>query len=91
MAEHAPRSENARHAEVRQDSLAQILGVWAAAAIPMGLLACVVAPLLEDQLEGDEPFLRRPRGRSRAGTRRADGRRRPTGSGREKPRERAAY
>jgi uncharacterized protein len=41
---------------VRQYSLAQILGVWAAAAIPMGVLAWVVAPLLEDRLGGDEPL-----------------------------------
>jgi uncharacterized protein len=48
--------EDPQHAEVRQYSLAQILGVWAAAAVPMGLLAWVVAPLLEDQVTGDEPF-----------------------------------
>jgi len=30
--------------------------VWAAAAIPMGVLAWVVAPLLRDQLGGDEPL-----------------------------------
>jgi uncharacterized protein len=45
-----------RYASVRQYSLAQILGVWAAAAIPMGLLAWVFAPLLRDQLGGDEPL-----------------------------------
>jgi uncharacterized protein len=32
--------------------LAQILLVWAAAAVPMGLLAWVVAPLVADQLSG---------------------------------------
>ena len=45
-----------RYAAVRQYSLAQILAVWAAAAIPMGLLAWVAAPLLEDVLGGDEPL-----------------------------------
>jgi membrane protease YdiL (CAAX protease family) len=41
---------------VRQYSLAQILAVWAAAAVPMGVLAWVVAPWLSDQLGGDEPL-----------------------------------
>ena len=41
---------------MRQYSLAQILGVWAAAAVPMGVLAWVVAPWLRDQLGGDEPL-----------------------------------
>lgn len=45
-----------RHEAVRQYSLGQILAVWAAAAVPMGALAWIVAPLLEDQLEGDEPL-----------------------------------
>ena len=48
--------EDARYAEVRQYSLAQILGVWAAAAVPMALLAWVVAPWLSDQLGGKEPL-----------------------------------
>jgi hypothetical protein len=52
--EYAGRED--RHAAVRQYSLAQILAVWAAAAIPMGLLAWVAAPLLEDVLGGDEPL-----------------------------------
>lgn len=43
-----------RYAAVRQYSPAQILGVWAAAAVPMGLLAWVGAPLLRDHLGGDE-------------------------------------
>src|SRR4051794_3846318 len=38
--------------EPQQLRLAQILGVWAAAALPMALLAWVVAPLLADQLSG---------------------------------------
>jgi uncharacterized protein len=45
-----------RYAGVRQYSLAQILAVWAAAAVPMGILAWVVAPWLRDQLGGDEPL-----------------------------------
>src|SRR5215203_7562271 len=35
-----------------QYSLAQILGIWAAAALPMGALAWVVAPWLADRLDG---------------------------------------
>lgn len=45
-----------RHTGVRQYSLAQILGVWAAAAVPMGVLVWLVAPWLEDQLSGAEPL-----------------------------------
>src|SRR6266576_1451393 len=45
-----------RYAAVQQYSLAKILGVWAAAAVPMGVLAWVVAPLLRDQLGGRDPF-----------------------------------
>jgi hypothetical protein len=54
----APAEEipDERYLAVRQYSLTQILGVWAAAAIPMALLAWVVAPLLRDQLSGDEPL-----------------------------------
>ena len=48
--------DDARYAAVRQYSLAQILAVWAAAAVPMGVLAWIVAPLLRDQLGGDEPL-----------------------------------
>jgi membrane protease YdiL (CAAX protease family) len=52
-----PRGEESdRYAAVRQYSLAQILGVWAAAAVPMGLLAWVVAPWLRDRIGGDEPL-----------------------------------
>jgi membrane protease YdiL (CAAX protease family) len=46
-----------RYEAVKQYSLAKILGVWAAAAIPMGLLAWVVAPWLRDQLGGRDPFV----------------------------------
>jgi CAAX protease family protein len=54
--EHSPERGDERYAAVRQYSLAQILAVWAAAAVPMGLLAWVVAPWLRDQLGGDEPL-----------------------------------
>ena len=53
--EHPP-SQADRHEAVRQYSLAEILGVWAAAAVPMGVLAWIVAPWLRDQLGGDDPF-----------------------------------
>ena len=56
VTEHAPAGEDERYAAVRQYSLGQILAVWAAAAIPMGLLAWVVAPWLRDELGGDEPL-----------------------------------
>jgi hypothetical protein len=52
-----PEQEGSRYAAVRQYSLAQILAVWAAAAIPMAVLAWLVAPLLGDLLAGDEPFI----------------------------------
>jgi membrane protease YdiL (CAAX protease family) len=45
-----------RYEAVRQYSLPQILGVWAAAAVPMGVLAWIVAPWLRDQLGGNEPL-----------------------------------
>jgi uncharacterized protein len=45
-----------RYQAVRQYSLAEILGVWAAAAIPIGVLAWIVAPWLRDQLGGEDPF-----------------------------------
>jgi uncharacterized protein len=48
--------DSGRYEAVRQYSLAQILGVWAAAALPMGVLAWVIAPWLRDQLGGDEPL-----------------------------------
>lgn len=50
----APSSD--RHAAVTQYSLAKILAVWAAAAVPMGILAWVIAPWLSDRLGGDEPL-----------------------------------
>src|SRR3954451_22565494 len=42
--------------DLPQYSLAKVLAVWAAAAVPMGLLAWVVAPWLRDQLGGRDPF-----------------------------------
>jgi uncharacterized protein len=54
--EHAPERGGERYAAVRQYSLARILAVWAAAAVPMGVLAWIVAPWLRDQLGGDEPL-----------------------------------
>jgi membrane protease YdiL (CAAX protease family) len=50
--------EGERYAAVRQCSLAQILGVWAAAALPMAALAWIVAPLVAGQLEGPVPLAR---------------------------------
>jgi len=51
-----PKQEDSRYAAVRQYCLAQILAVWAAAAIPIAVLAWVVTPLLGALLAGDEPF-----------------------------------
>ena len=56
--EPAPDRADERYPAVRQFSLAQILGVWAAAAVPMGVLAWIVAPLLEDRLGGAEPLMK---------------------------------
>ena len=52
----APERGGDRYSAVRQYSLAQILGVWAAAALPMAVLAWIVAPWLRDQLGGKEPL-----------------------------------
>jgi membrane protease YdiL (CAAX protease family) len=41
-----------RYEAVKQYSLAKIIGVWAAAALPMAILAWVVAPTLADHLSG---------------------------------------
>jgi membrane protease YdiL (CAAX protease family) len=54
--EHSPERGEERYAAVKQYSLAQIFAVWAAAAVPMGVLAWIVAPWLRDQLGGDEPL-----------------------------------
>jgi membrane protease YdiL (CAAX protease family) len=47
-----------RYEAVKQYSLAKIVGVWAAAALPMGVLSWIVAPWLSDQLGGREPLLK---------------------------------
>jgi uncharacterized protein len=55
----SPGQEDARYAAVRQYSLVQILAVWAAAAIPMAVLAWVIAPLLGALLGGgDTAFIK---------------------------------
>jgi uncharacterized protein len=46
------KEEVDRYQGVRQYSVAKILGVWAAAALPMGVLAWGVAPALEDSFSG---------------------------------------
>lgn len=46
-----------RYQGIEQYSLRKILAVWAAAAVPMGVLAWIAAPLLADQLGGDEPLV----------------------------------
>jgi hypothetical protein len=43
VTEHAPGGDDERYVAVRQYSLGQILPVWAAAAIPMAVLAWIVA------------------------------------------------
>jgi membrane protease YdiL (CAAX protease family) len=55
----APRLTTAPtdRAELPQYSLAQILAVWAAAALPMGVLAWLVAPWLRDRIGGRDPFI----------------------------------
>jgi uncharacterized protein len=54
-AEPAPREVD-RYDAVQQYSLRKILAVWAAAAIPMGVLSWIVAPWLGDRLGGSEPL-----------------------------------
>ncbi len=53
-----PQQQDSRYAPVSQYSLAQILAVWAAAAIPMAVLAWLVAPLLGNLLAGDGSFIK---------------------------------
>jgi membrane protease YdiL (CAAX protease family) len=50
--------ERDRYAAVKQYSLAQILAVWAAAAVPMAVLAWVVAPLLGALFGGETGFIK---------------------------------
>src|SRR3712207_2900457 len=55
----SPEQEDSRYTAVSQYSLAQILAVWAAAAIPMAVLAWVIAPLLGALLGGgDTAFIK---------------------------------
>src|SRR5688500_16728691 len=54
----SPQQQDSRYAAVRQYSLAQILAVWAAAAIPMAVLAWVIAPLLGALLGGETGFIK---------------------------------
>jgi hypothetical protein len=42
--------------QLPQYSVAQVLGMWAAATVPMSVLAWVVAPWLSDRLGGPEPL-----------------------------------
>ena len=49
-------SDDDRYAAIPQYSLARVLGVWAAAALPMAVLAWVIAPWLRDRLSGREPL-----------------------------------
>jgi CAAX protease family protein len=49
--------ERDRYDAVKQYSLRKIVAVCAAAAVPMGVLAWVVAPLLKDQFSGPEPLI----------------------------------
>jgi hypothetical protein len=53
-----PQQQDSRYAAVRQYSLAQILTVWAAAAVPMAVLAWVIAPLLGALLGCETAFIK---------------------------------
>ena len=46
-----------RYEAVKQYSLAQILTIWAAATVPMGILAWVIAPWLSHHIGGRDPFI----------------------------------
>jgi uncharacterized protein len=56
-AAHPTAAKSTGHSELPQYSLRQILSIWAAAALPMGALAWIVAPWLRDQLGGRDPFI----------------------------------
>ena len=49
-----------RYARIKQYSFGQIVAVWAAAALPMGVLAWIVAPALKDNFSGagDVPMVK---------------------------------
>lgn len=46
-----------RYEGIRQYTARKAVALWAAAAIPMGLLAWVAAPVLKDQLSTRDPFI----------------------------------
>jgi hypothetical protein len=52
--------EAERYAGIKQYSLGQIFAVWAAAALPMGILAWIVAPAIKDGFggTGDVPLIK---------------------------------
>src|SRR5829696_10468391 len=54
----SPKQEDSQYAAVRQFSLVQILTVWAAAAIPIAVLAWVIAPLLGALIGGEAAFIK---------------------------------
>src|SRR5262245_45085355 len=56
QAAHTSTGELDRYRAVKQYSRSQVIAVWAAAAVPMGVLAWIGAPLLEDWLGGRDPF-----------------------------------
>jgi uncharacterized protein len=53
-----PASATTTKPDLPQLGLRGIVGVWAAAAVPMGLLAWVVAPLIADQMSGPNTLIR---------------------------------
>ncbi|MFC6162896.1 CPBP family intramembrane glutamic endopeptidase [Kribbella jiaozuonensis] len=53
----APSPAADRYASVGQYSKAQVLGAWAATAVPMGLLAWIGAPWLSHRLGGRDPLI----------------------------------
>ena len=57
IADASPATGAARR-PIRQLSAAGVAGVWAAAAVPMGLLSWVVAPRIADGLSGPAPLVR---------------------------------
>ncbi|MFL6132331.1 MAG: CPBP family intramembrane glutamic endopeptidase [Nocardioidaceae bacterium] len=46
-----------RDRELPQYSVRQILAVWAAVTVPMGILAWVIAPWMSDRIGGRDPFI----------------------------------
>jgi uncharacterized protein len=52
----APSEATDRYEAVRQYSLTEIIAVWAAATLPMAILAWIVAPWLSHRLGGREPL-----------------------------------